>query len=164
MSTIPFDPANLLLSMTQDYMEEFPELAHLVPWNDDTMETVFWSGLNNHLFRKWPSQTPMARLRRPILPDLLSCRRLPGQRYRLGGFLSCQHHPGYRPRLQTPSLPASPRPVSIIVQSCLHKVDIEKKATEEVCALIHPSVPSAIHVLLHLQKESSINIRTDLLS
>ncbi|CAM4549728.1 unnamed protein product [Leuciscus chuanchicus] len=58
MSDILFDPATLLLSMTQDgrliedYVDEFLELSHLVPWNDDTMKMVFWSGLDNHMFRQ----------------------------------------------------------------------------------------------------------------
>lgn len=46
----PVHPADLLLSLSQDgrlledYVEEFLELSHLVPWNDDTLKSVFWSG------------------------------------------------------------------------------------------------------------------------
>jgi len=61
------DPANLLLSTTQDgrliedNVDEFLELSNMVPWNMGTLKTVLKqvglsscptgsSGFNNHLF------------------------------------------------------------------------------------------------------------------
>ncbi|KAA0722285.1 hypothetical protein E1301_Tti014665 [Triplophysa tibetana] len=34
--------------MFKDYREEFLELSHLVPWNDATLETIFWNGLDDN--------------------------------------------------------------------------------------------------------------------
>ncbi|XDV19759.1 hypothetical protein PO909_025175 [Leuciscus waleckii] len=36
-------------------MLEFLQLAHQVPWNDETMKTVFWSGLDDLLFLQVPA-------------------------------------------------------------------------------------------------------------
>lgn len=56
----PIYPVDLLISLAQDghpleeYVEEFLELAHLVPWNDGTLKSIVWAGLDNHIFRKVP--------------------------------------------------------------------------------------------------------------
>lgn len=33
----------------EDYMEDFFDLCHRVPWNDNSLKSCFWSGLDNHL-------------------------------------------------------------------------------------------------------------------
>lgn len=33
-------------SPIENYIEKFLELTHLVPWNDATMKTVVWSGMD----------------------------------------------------------------------------------------------------------------------
>lgn len=33
----------------EDYMEDFLDLCHRVPWNDNTLKSCIWSGLDNHL-------------------------------------------------------------------------------------------------------------------
>ncbi|ROL43111.1 hypothetical protein DPX16_14823 [Anabarilius grahami] len=53
-------PADRLLCLFQDgrsiedYVGEFLEISHLVSWNDDTLKTVFWCGLDDHLYQQVP--------------------------------------------------------------------------------------------------------------
>lgn len=60
MSSIYFDPAELLYTCNQDghpikeYVEEFIELSHLVPWSDD-VKTIFWLGLDDSLVGQVPT-------------------------------------------------------------------------------------------------------------
>jgi len=35
----------------KNYMSEFFELSNMVPWNEDTSNTVFWNRVDNHLFK-----------------------------------------------------------------------------------------------------------------
>lgn len=37
------------------YMEEFLGLCHQMAWNDNTLKSCFWSGLNNHLLVIMPT-------------------------------------------------------------------------------------------------------------
>ncbi len=61
MSSILFDPAEVLYSSTQDgcpieeYVEEFIGLSHLVPWSDDVLKTLFWLGLDDSLVGQVPA-------------------------------------------------------------------------------------------------------------
>lgn len=52
----PIDSAVHLFSLSQngrpikEYVKEFLELSFNVPWNDNTLKTVFWTGLDDSLF------------------------------------------------------------------------------------------------------------------
>lgn len=66
----PTDPADLLLSISQDhrpiedYIEEFLELVNQIPWTDAALKAIFWSGLDDPLFRKIPAATTTCYLKR----------------------------------------------------------------------------------------------------
>lgn len=53
-----------LFSICQDgraleqYVEEFIELVHFVPWSDGTLKTLFWIGLDDYLFYQVPTPLP----------------------------------------------------------------------------------------------------------
>lgn len=44
-----YSGANPGVRPLEDYVEEFLYLSHHVPWNDNTLKSCFWSGLDDHL-------------------------------------------------------------------------------------------------------------------
>ncbi|KAK9962709.1 hypothetical protein ABG768_008063 [Culter alburnus] len=68
----PIDPADLLLSISQDhhpieeYIEKFLELAAQVSWNDATIKTILWTDLDDPVFKQLPSAVTTCSLKRYI--------------------------------------------------------------------------------------------------
>jgi len=63
-------PAHSLFNIFQDgqvieeYVASFLELSAGVSWSDDVLKTVFWLGLDNHLYQQAPAAA---------VPGTLSC-------------------------------------------------------------------------------------------
>ncbi|ROL55620.1 hypothetical protein DPX16_23637 [Anabarilius grahami] len=59
----PVRPADRLLTLFQngrsieEYVEEFLELSYLRAWNEETLKSVFWYGLEDHLYQQVPAAT-----------------------------------------------------------------------------------------------------------
>ncbi len=60
MDILDILPENALLTIIQDgrsiedYVEEFLVLAEGVAWREGTLKTIFWGGLDNHLYQLMP--------------------------------------------------------------------------------------------------------------
>ncbi len=78
MSSILFDPAELLYTHTQDgrpideYVEEFIGLSHLVPWSD-VLKTLFWLGLDDNLVGQVPTAVMSGSLAQYVDCVMLLC-------------------------------------------------------------------------------------------
>jgi len=51
---------------SEDYVEEFFDLVYLVAWNDGALNTLFWTGLEDALFRQVPATATTCSLARYI--------------------------------------------------------------------------------------------------
>ncbi|ROJ25275.1 hypothetical protein DPX16_20088 [Anabarilius grahami] len=57
----PIKPADQLITLfqdghsTKDNVEELLELSHMVTWDDDTLKTIFWCGLDDQLYQQSPT-------------------------------------------------------------------------------------------------------------
>ncbi|XDV50752.1 hypothetical protein PO909_019767 [Leuciscus waleckii] len=73
------NPVNFLLTRFQDgrlivdYVEEFLDHTHEVPWNEDTLKIIFWCGLDYHLYQKVPAAATTGSLKRYIKDILWFC-------------------------------------------------------------------------------------------
>ncbi len=61
MDIFTLNPENALLTIVQDgrsieeYVEEFLALAEGVTWREETQKTIFWGGLDDHLYQLMPA-------------------------------------------------------------------------------------------------------------
>ncbi len=55
------DPLTSLLKVFQDghpiedYVEEFLNVSYRVPWKESTLKTIFWGGLDGHIYQQMPA-------------------------------------------------------------------------------------------------------------
>ncbi len=39
----------------EDYVEEFSQVSYRVPWKESTLKTIFWGGLDGHIYQQMPA-------------------------------------------------------------------------------------------------------------
>ncbi len=69
---LSLNPVNSLLNVFQDarpiedYVEEFLDLSCGVPLKERTLKTIFWGGLDDHLYQQMPASDTIFSLERYI--------------------------------------------------------------------------------------------------
>ncbi len=61
MDILSSDPLTSLLKVFQDgrpiedYVEEFLNVSYRAPWKESTLKTIFWGGLDDHIYQQMPA-------------------------------------------------------------------------------------------------------------
>ncbi len=148
MDILSSDPLTSLLKVLQDGcpIEEFLNISNRVPWKERTLKTIFWGGLDDHIYQQMPVSDTICSLERYIEYALWPS----GSSFTVGEVADCPVDKTVSPTSPTTAARTSNIPTSASTFPWARKVisnsvDLGAKVADPAITSVRSALKSAFH-------------------